>query len=77
VKRIVRIGLLMIGILGSAFAQIDLSKLITGNQDSPEALAAVHFGPEGKLIWIFYHAPSVRDPKTKEKRHIFNGAGAL
>jgi len=67
----------MIGILGSAFAQIDLSKLITGNQDSPEALAAVHFGPEGKLIWIFYHAPSVRDPKTKEKRHIFNGAGAL
>jgi hypothetical protein len=29
------------------------------------------------LIWTFYHAPSVRDPKTKEKRHIFNGPGAL
>ena len=71
------IGLLMTGMVGSALAQIDLSKLITGNQDSPEALAALHFGPEGKMIWIFYHAPSVRDPKTKENRHIFNGAGAL
>jgi hypothetical protein len=29
------------------------------------------------MIWIFYHAPSVTDSKTKEKRHIFNGAGAL
>ena len=63
--------------LGSALAQIDLSKLITGNQTSPEEIAAIHFGAEGKLIWIFYHAPSVRDPETKEKRHIFNGAGAL
>src|SRR6266851_3289191 len=76
-KRIVMIGLLMTGMLASALAQIDLSKLITGNQTSPEAIAAIHFGAEGKLIWIFYHAPSVRDPKTKEKRHIFNGAGAL
>src|SRR5262245_56054203 len=70
-------GLLMAGMLGSAPAQIELSKLITGNQTSPEAIAAIHFGAEGKLIWIFYHAPSLRDPKTNEKRHIFNGAGAL
>ena len=63
--------------LGGALAQIDLSKLITGNQTSPEALTAIHFGPEGKLIWIFYHAPSIRDPESKERRHIFNGAGAL
>jgi len=67
----------MTGMLGSVLAQVDLSKLITGNQTSPEAIAAIHYGAEGKLIWIFYHAPSVRDPKTKEKRHIFNGAGAL
>ncbi len=71
------VGLLMTGMLGRALAQIDISKLITGNHDSPEAIAAVHFGAEGKMIRIFYHAPSVRDPKTKEKRHIFNGAGAL
>lgn len=70
-KRIVMIGLLMTGMLGSALAQIDLSKLITGNQGSPEAIAAIHYGREGKLIWIFYHAPSVGS------RHIFNGAGAL
>ena len=73
----VMVGLLMTGMLGRALAQIDISKLITGNHDSPEAIAAVHFGAEGKMIRIFYHAPSVRDPKTKEKRHIFNGAGAL
>src|SRR5579872_744675 len=71
------IGLLLTGVLGSALAQIDLSKLITGNQTSPEALTAIHFGPEGKLIWIFYHAPSIRDPESKERRHIFNGEGAL
>jgi hypothetical protein len=70
-------GLLMAGMLGSALAQVDVSKLITGNQTSPEAIAAIHYGPEGKMIWIFYHAPSVSDSKTKEKRHIFNGAGAL
>src|SRR6266567_4617752 len=67
----------MTGIVGSALAQIELSKLITGNQTSPESIAAIHYGSEGKLIWIFYHAPSVRDPQTKEKRHIFSGPGAL
>jgi len=62
---------------GSALAQIDVSKLITGNQTSPETIAAIHYGAEGKIIWIFYHAPSITDSKTKEKRHIFNGPGAL
>jgi hypothetical protein len=71
VKRIAMVGLLMTCMLGSVLAQIDVSKLITGNQSSPEAIAAIHYGREGKLIWIFYHAPSVRS------RHIFNGAGAL
>src|SRR5690242_493651 len=77
-KRLVMIGLLMTGILGSAFAQIDLSKLITGNATSPEALTSARFGAQQpKMVWIFYHAPSMTDPKTKEKRHIFNGTGAL
>jgi len=71
------VGLLMTGMLGSAPAQIDVSKLITGNQASPEAVAAIHYGPQGKMIWIFYHAPSLTDPKTKDQRHIFNGPGAL
>jgi hypothetical protein len=71
------VGLLMTGTLGSALAQVELSKLITGNQSSPESIAAIHYGAEGKLIWIFYHAPSVTDSKTKEKRHMFNGPGAL
>src|SRR5258707_4194105 len=65
------VGLFMTGMVGSAHAQIDVSKLITGNQGSPEAITSIHYGREGKLIWIFYHAPSVRT------RHIFNGAGAL
>jgi hypothetical protein len=71
VKRIVTAGLLMTFMLGSAPAQIDVSKLITGNQGSPEAITSIHYGREGKLIWIFYHAPSLKN------RHIFNGAGAL
>ena len=65
------VGLLMTCMLGSVRAQIDVSKLITGNQPSPEAIASIHYGPEGKLIWIFDHAPSARG------RHIFDGAGAL
>jgi hypothetical protein len=53
VKRIAIVGLLMICTLGSGLAEIDASKLITGNEDSPEAVTAIHYGPEGKLIWIF------------------------
>jgi hypothetical protein len=52
-------------------AQMDVAKLITGNQGGPEAIAAIYYGREGKLIWIFYHAPSVGG------RHIFTGADAL
>ena len=65
------VGLFMTSMLATAHAQIEVSKLITGNQGSPEAITSIHYGREGKLIWIFYHAPSVRN------RHIFNGAGAL
>ncbi len=70
-KRIAMVNLLMTSMVCSALGQIDVSKLITGNQGSPEAIAAIHYGREGKLIWIFYHAPSVRG------RHVFNGPGAL
>jgi hypothetical protein len=59
-------------ILAAAFAQgqgIDKKKLITNNPLSPEAEATATIG--GKQVWIFYHAPSVRD------RKIFNGEGAL
>lgn len=78
-KRIVMIGLMLGCLVSSALAQVDLGKLITGNQNSPEAITAVRFGagPAAKLVWVFYHAPSIRDPKTKEKRHIFHGEGAL
>jgi hypothetical protein len=67
----------MAGMAAGAFAQVDISKLLTGNSASPEAIAAASFGRPAKMVWIFYHAPSVSDPKTKEKRHIFNGVGAL
>ncbi len=75
-KQILTLALLIAGAFTSAFAQVEISKLITGNQASPEAIAAVNFG-RGKLIWIFYHAPSMKDPRTKQVRHIFNGPGAL
>jgi hypothetical protein len=70
-NRALAVGLLVAFVSGSALGQVDLSKLITGNQGSPEAITSIHYGPEGKLIWIFYHAPSARG------RHIFNGAGAI
>lgn len=70
-KRIAVACLFLTGIVGVTHAQIDVSKLITGNQGSPETIASIHYGREGKIIWIFYHAPSVKG------RHIFNGAGAL
>lgn len=66
-----RILMMALILAGSVLAQADVAKLINGNQASPEQIAAIHYGAEGKIIWIFYHAPSVN------KRHIFNGAGAL
>jgi hypothetical protein len=56
-------------ILGAAFAQIDKSKLMTKNTESPGAETSVSIG--GKRLWIYYHAPSVRS------RRIFGGEGAL
>ena len=76
-KLFLRCGLLLAGLSVPCFAQLDLSKLITGNQTSPESIAAIHYGAEGKIIWIFYHAPSIRDPQTHQARHIFKGPGAL
>jgi hypothetical protein len=73
-KRLVFFSLLASLFIGTAPAQADISKLITGNQASPEAITALRFGQ--KFVWVFYHAPSVRDPKTNEKRKIF-GPGAL
>jgi len=72
-----RLSVLALLLTATVLAQTDVTKLINGNQTSPEQITAIHYGPQGKLIWIFYHAPSVTEPKTKEKRHIFNGTGAL
>jgi hypothetical protein len=55
--------------LTAAFGQIDKSKLMSPNDQSPGKEASVTIG--GKPLWIYYHAPSVRT------RHIFGGAGAL
>jgi hypothetical protein len=38
------VGLLMTGIVGGTHAQIEVSKLITGNQGSQEAITAIHYG---------------------------------
>lgn len=56
-------------ILGAAFGQIDRSKLMSKNAQSPGKETSVGIG--GKQIWIYYHAPSVRG------RHFFGGADAI
>jgi hypothetical protein len=56
-------------ILAAAFGQIDKSKLITKNDQSPGKETSVAIA--GKQLWIYYHAPSVRT------RHVFGGAGAM
>jgi len=55
--------------LGAAFGQIDKSKLMTKNPQSPGAETSASIG--GKQLWIYYHAPSVRG------RHVFGGDSAL
>ena len=65
-----RIAAVLLLTATAAFAQTDVSKLINGNQGSPESIASIHYAA-GQIIWIFYHAPSVKG------RHVFNGAGAL
>jgi Protein of unknown function (DUF2911) len=52
-----------------AAAQVKKEDLVTKNTASPGAETNVTIN--GKNIWIYYHAPSVRG------RHIFGGAGAL
>jgi hypothetical protein len=52
-----------------AVAQVKKEELVTKNTLSPGAETSVTVN--GKNIWIYYHAPSVRG------RHIFSGAGAL
>jgi len=56
-------------ILGAAFGQIEKSKLMTKNAQSPGAETSATIG--GKQLWIYYHAPSVKG------RHVFGGEGAL
>lgn len=60
---------LLLGVLTLAVAQVKKEDLATKNTKSPGAETSVTIN--GKNLWIYYHAPSVRG------RHIFNGAGAL
>jgi hypothetical protein len=68
-KPILLTALCLSGILVLAQAQVKKEELKTGNTDSPEAETSVTIN--GKQIWVFYHAPSVKG------RKIFGGAGAL
>jgi Protein of unknown function (DUF2911) len=68
-KPILLTALCLSGILILAQAQVKKGELKTGNTDSPEAETSVTIN--GKQIWVFYHAPSVKG------RKIFGGAGAL
>ncbi len=67
-KRILLSALLLSGLM-LAVAQVKKEDLATKNTASPGAETSVTIN--GKNIWIYYHAPSVRG------RHIFGGAGAL
>src|ERR1700737_162648 len=67
-KRILLSALLLSGLM-LAVAQVKKEDLATKNTASPGAETSVTVN--GKNIWIYYHAPSVRG------RHIFGGAGAL
>jgi hypothetical protein len=67
-KRILLLALLFSGLIPAA-AQVKKEDLVTKNTKSPGAEASATVN--GKDLWIYYHAPSVRG------RHIFHGAGAL
>src|SRR5438309_11640102 len=67
-KRILLIALLLSGLM-PAVAQVEKEDLATKNTKSPGAETSDTIN--GKNLWIYYHAPSVRG------RHIFNGTGAL
>jgi Protein of unknown function (DUF2911) len=68
-RQLIFSGLLLAGIMSIANAQVKKEELKTGSTVSPEAEASVTIN--GKQVWIFYHAPSVKG------RKIFAGAGAL
>jgi DUF2911 family protein len=67
-KRILLSALLLSGMM-LAVAHVKKEELVTKNTKSPGAETSLIIN--GKNIWIYYHAPSVRG------RHIFGGAGAL
>jgi hypothetical protein len=67
-KRILLSALLLSGMM-LAVAQVKKEDLATKNTKSPGTETSVTIN--GKNIWIYYHAPSVRG------RQIFGGAGAL
>jgi Protein of unknown function (DUF2911) len=67
-KRILLSALLLSGTM-LAVAQVKKEELATKNTASPGAETSVTIN--GKNIWIYYHAPSVRG------RHIFGGEGVL
>lgn len=68
-KRILLTALLLAGMTGLATAQVKMDELKTNNTQSPGADTSVTIN--GKQIWIYYHAPSVRG------RKIFGGADTL
>jgi hypothetical protein len=68
-KRILLSALFLAGMTGLATAQVKMDELKTSNSQSPNADTKVTI--QGKEVWIFYHAPSVRG------RKIFGGADAL
>jgi hypothetical protein len=68
-KRILLSALFLTALTGLATAQVKMDELKTTNTKSPNADTSVTI--EGKQIWIFYHAPSVRG------RKVFGGADAL
>jgi hypothetical protein len=67
-KRILLSALLLSGLM-LAVAQVKKEDLVTKNTKSPGAETSVTIN--GKNLWIYYHAPSVRG------RQIFGGDGAL
>jgi Protein of unknown function (DUF2911) len=68
-KSILLSALLITAMAGLATAQVKMDELKTTNAQSPNADTSVTIN--GKQIWIFYHAPSVRG------RKIFGAADAL
>jgi hypothetical protein len=62
-------GTLLLSGVMLAVAQVKKEDLVTKNTKSPGAETSVTIN--GKNLWIYYHAPSVRG------RQIFGGAGAI